>query len=161
MDYLPEAIYMDPKFYWPDLDTAMREANFRGVQVHFLVAHWEHSKPAAVQYLVSLNDLDNIEVKYYVVPKMDGVENIPYTRVNHAKFVVTDQSILNYIDIYTNLFPPFFLATYVSNNNWTADYFFSTAGLSSVIQSSSFIQRLKAVFERDWNGPYTSPLSAY
>lgn len=67
---------------------------------------------------------------------MVGVDPVPYTRVNHAKFMVTDED------------------AYVSNNNWTADYFLTTAGITMVIQNDEIIAQLSAIFERDWNSEY-------
>lgn len=127
MTYFPAAKYTSPTFYWPVIDDALRNASFRGVSVRFMVAKWAYTSKDMAQYLKSLAALNNIQVKYYVVPGMTDVENLPYTRVNHAKFVVTDQQ------------------AYISTSNWSADYFLSTAGLSSVIKSTSFVSRVQVL----------------
>jgi phospholipase D3/4 len=70
--------------------------------------------------------------------------DIPYARINHDKFMVTDTT------------------AYVGTSNWAADYFLYTGGIGYVIQdqsegSSSIRQQLKAVFERDWYSEYIVP----
>jgi len=141
MDYLPAPDYMNRDFYWDDIDRALRNASYRGVEVHFLAAKWNHTKSVSIQFLKSLNDLDNIQVKLFIVPDMVGYDSYPYTRVNHAKFVGTDDT------------------AFISNNNWTADYFFSTAGLTSIIQNKKFAEKLNRIFKRDWYSKYATDIN--
>lgn len=136
MDYMPTSCYMESNFYWPVIDDALRNAAYRGVQVRLLVSQWNHTSASMPQYITSLGSLNNCSVRWFVVPDMVGVDPVPYTRVNHAKFMVTDED------------------AYVSNNNWTADYFLTTAGITMVIQNDEIIAQLSAIFERDWNSEY-------
>ena len=99
MDYVPASVYMSEKFYWDAIDRALRDANFRGVKVRFLAGKWNHTKSYTVQYLKSLDALDNVEVRWYTCPDMVGFEAIPYTRVNHAKFVGTDKGICSVLPL--------------------------------------------------------------
>jgi len=45
------------------------------------------------------------------VPTNPYLDKIPYTRVNHNKYMVTD------------------LAAYIGTSNWSGDYFIDTAGM--------------------------------
>ena len=69
---------------------------------------------------------------------------IPYTRVNHNKFMVTES------------------VAYVGTSNWSADYFVDTAGIGYVINETetgnTVRAQLQAVFERNWNSSFTTPV---
>jgi len=76
---------------------------------------------------------------------------IPFARVNHNKYMVTDKG------------------AFISTSNWSGDYFTSTAGVSIIVnqmQSSNrkttdqiIIQaQLLEVFLRDWNSNYSIDL---
>lgn len=108
-----------------------------GVQVRLLASNWSNSSPQMFQYLASLNQLKNVQVKLYTVPTIPNQE--PYTRVNHAKYMVTDK------------------AAYIGTNNWTGDYFVFTGGVSLTTQDNEAIRsQLQAVFDRDWSSPYAT-----
>ena len=74
--------------------------------------------------------------------------DIPFTRVNHNKYMVTESE------------------AYIGTSNWSGDYFISTAGIGYVISqqansnaSSPPIQeQLRNVFQRDWNSKFASAL---
>ncbi|KAH3761902.1 phospholipase D3 [Pelomyxa schiedti] len=141
MDYRPASLYASTNYYWPEIDDALRSAAFRGVQVRLLVSMWNHTSKGMHQYVNSLNSLNNTSVRWFVVPDMIGSDPVPFTRVNHAKFMVTEKE------------------AYISNNNWTADYFKTTAGVTMVIVSDHISAHLHhKVFSRDWNSPYAHPL---
>eukprot|EP01104_Vermistella_antarctica_P015179 TRINITY_DN4921_c0_g4_i1.p1 TRINITY_DN4921_c0_g4~~TRINITY_DN4921_c0_g4_i1.p1 ORF type:complete len:443 (+),score=96.71 TRINITY_DN4921_c0_g4_i1:38-1330(+) len=90
MDYLPLTQFMPVNYYWPVIDDALREAAFNNnVTVHLLISLWNYSDPSMFSYLVGLDELTNIEVRLMEIP-VDGPFYVPYTRVNHAKFMVTD-----------------------------------------------------------------------
>lgn len=65
---------------------------------------------------------------------------VPYTRVNHAKFMVTENM------------------TYISTQNWSGDYFLTTGGLSVGLMQPDFVSQVQAIFDRDWNSEYAHPL---
>ena len=77
--------------------------------------------------------------KFYKVPPYS--KEIPYTRVNHNKFMVTDS------------------VAYVGTSNWSADYFTGTAGIGYVINETetgnTVRAQLQAVFERNWDSNFT------
>ena len=67
---------------------------------------------------------------------------IPFARVNHNKYMVTDRS------------------GFIGTSNWTPDYFISTGGIGFVFASSKsendMRKNLESVFMRDWNSPYAA-----
>lgn len=53
-------------------------------------------------------------------------------------------------------------------SNWSGDYFVSTAGSALVVNQTAsqsleptVQSQLKAVFERDWNSDYSTPLTQH
>lgn len=140
MDYKPATAYLKHNVYWDTLDAALRAAAFEGKHVRLLIGHWNHTSPSVVPYLMSLNSLDNIEVRWFVVPDLVGRPQPPFSRVNHAKFLVTDKT------------------AYISTNNWYADYFLYTHGLNVIVHNARFRSSLQTLFDRDWSSPYTRNL---
>jgi len=134
MDYFPGTLYEKENFYWPDIDDKLREAAFRGVKVRFLVSKWNHTNPKMYQYLSSLNQIKNIQVRIFFIE--EWVPPIPFTRVNHAKFLVTESK------------------AFISTSNWSADYFLWTGGVSLNWEGKDIVNNLQAAFDRDWNSPY-------
>lgn len=60
----------------------------------------------------------------------------------------------------------FFLSS--GTSNWSGDYFVSTAGSALVVNQTAsqspeptVQSQLKAVFERDWNSAYSTPLTRH
>ncbi|XP_013038556.3 5'-3' exonuclease PLD4 isoform X1 [Anser cygnoides] len=150
MEYFPTSRFVHPKRYWPTIDNALRRVAFNyRVQIRLLVSCWTHSDPAMLHYLRSLSALDNphthisVKVKLFIIPVFNHT-NIPYGRVNHNKYMVTDK------------------AAYIGTSNWSEDYFTNTAGVGLIVkQNSTNLRRrpiqkqLKTLFERDWNSKYS------
>lgn len=71
-------------------------------------------------------------------------KEIPYSRVNHNKFMVTES------------------VAYIGTSNWSADYFLYTGGISYVINEtetgSTVRAQLEEVFNRNWNSNFTLPV---
>ncbi|XP_042201178.1 5'-3' exonuclease PLD3 [Callorhinchus milii] len=154
MDFLPLCQYSQPQRFWPPLDDALRRAGCeRGVEVRLLVGCWQHSHPSMYIFLQSLTALSHqplqcpITVKVFQVPA--GEEEIPFSRVNHNKFMVTDR------------------VAYIGTSNWSGDYFTRTAGVGLTVNQSDGVpgdpgsvrRQLEAVFLRDWNSEYARKLS--
>jgi len=139
MDYAPFSLYLNPNIYWPVIDDALRTAVFsRNVTVRLLISRWQYSPPI-FPYLQSLNAIPNIEVRLFVVPPLPNNQSYPYTRVNHAKYMVSEQQV------------------YVSTNNWTEDYFEWTGGASTLSTHPFLRDQVSSIFTRDWNSNYTVP----
>nr|XP_055160119.1 5'-3' exonuclease PLD4 isoform X2 [Nyctereutes procyonoides] len=151
MEYFPTTRFVHPARYWPVLDTALRAAAFnRGVRVRLLVSCWPHTDPSMFPSLRSLQAFSNpaagvsVDVKVFIVPVRNHT-NIPFSRVNHSKFVVTEK------------------AAYVGTSNWSEDYFSSTSGVSLVVSQRppgarpgvrTVQEQLRRLFERDWDSQY-------
>lgn len=150
MDYLPVTLYTKGKKFWPRIDDALRAAAIeRGINVRLLVSKWNHTRSYMRNYLRSLTALRSryvsIEVKMFEVPAFTPTQQqIPFARVNHNKYMVTDNM------------------AYIGTSNWTPDYFINTGGVALVVsqsQNSSYPSQpirdqLDAVFLRDWNSEY-------
>ncbi|XP_047522173.1 5'-3' exonuclease PLD3-like isoform X2 [Pieris napi] len=156
MDYAPAFEFTPQPKYWPKIDDALRAAALeRHVRVRMLISWWRHSSPAEEHYLRSLAALNqalphlDIQVRRFIVPSTPDQDKIPYARVNHNKYMVTDKT------------------AYIGTSNWSADYFVDTAGVAFVykpemenkVRNGSDIRRdLQELFERDWTSPYAVPL---
>ncbi|KAL6427493.1 hypothetical protein ACFW04_008771 [Cataglyphis niger] len=153
MDYFPLTIYSAQVKYWPIIDNALRAAAIeRKIDVRLLISWWKHSRPSESYFLKSLQDLTHsytnvkIEVKRFIVPTYPDVDRIPFTRVNHNKYMVTD------------------IAAYIGTSNWSGDYFIDTAGIGTVFESvgrqnrDNIRQQLENIFHRDWYSNYSFPL---
>uniref|UniRef100_A0A8B9WL17 spleen exonuclease n=1 Tax=Bos mutus grunniens TaxID=30521 RepID=A0A8B9WL17_BOSMU len=150
MEYFPPR-FRHPASYWPVLDTALRVAAFsRGVRVRLLVSCWLNTDPRMFPFLRSLQALSNpaanvsMDVKVFIVP-VGNHSNIPFSRVNHSKFMVTEK------------------AAYIGTSNWSEDYFSSTSGVGLVVSQrasgaqlgvSTVQEQLRQLFERDWSSRY-------
>ncbi|XP_004434445.1 PREDICTED: phospholipase D4 [Ceratotherium simum simum] len=157
MEYFPTTRFRHPARYWPALDTALRAAAFnRGVQVRLLVSCWVNTDPHMFPFLRSLQALNNpqgvsVDVKVFIVPVRNH-SNIPFSRVNHSKFMVTEK------------------AAYIGTSNWSEDYFSSTSGVGLVVSQRPLStqwgvitvqEQLQRLFERDWNSPYAIRLDGH
>ncbi|KAL0880322.1 hypothetical protein ABMA27_002773 [Loxostege sticticalis] len=156
MDYAPAQEFSPKLKFWPKIDDAIRRAALEHrVKVKMLISWWKHSHAAEVYFLRSLVALSkayprvDIQVKRFRVPSTPDQDKIPFARVNHNKYMVTDRT------------------AYVGTSNWSGDYFVDTAGVAFVLQDESHrsgnysqdIRReLQEVFERDWSSPYALPL---
>lgn len=155
MDYFPALIYSKYLRYWPRIDDALREAAVtRKVNVKLLISHWNHTRPVMLSFLKSLQALNSseisVEVKLFVVPYYTPSQTkIPYARVNHNKYMVTERT------------------AYIGTSNWSEDYFISTAGVGFIAENinssytSSIQQQLKSIFERDWFSKYSCLLEDF
>ncbi|KAK2846613.1 hypothetical protein Q5P01_009612 [Channa striata] len=157
MNYLPTMEFSHPKKYWADIDTQLRRVAYeRRVKVRLLISCWASTQPVMFSFLKSLasvydpkSKLD-IQVRLFVVPASPKQKEIPFARVNHNKYMVTDK------------------IAYIGTSNWSGDYFVSTAGSALVVNQTesqslepTVQSQLKAVFERDWSSAYSTPLTQH
>ncbi|KAG7226167.1 hypothetical protein INR49_014262 [Caranx melampygus] len=156
MEYFPTTRFDRPVRYWPLIDDAIRMAAFeRKVNVRMLISCGRDSDPAMLPFLQSLASLNSpdhhisIEIKLYIVP-VGNQSNIPYSRVNHNKYMVTDK------------------AAYIGTSNWSGDYFVTTAGVGLVIsqhaphpvwKTKALQGQLREVFNRDWHSEFAVHLA--
>ncbi|KAM6188820.1 5'-3' exonuclease PLD3 [Sarcoramphus papa] len=164
MNYLPTTEFSHPQRFWPAIDNRLRKAVFeRRVTVRLLVGCWRHSQVTMFPFLKSLAAVaDNrtcysVEVRLFMVPASAAQAQIPYARVNHNKYMVTEK------------------AAYIGTSNWSGDYFVRTAGSALVVNqlvsrtgagttassagsTSTIREQLQAVFERDWSSQYSADI---
>lgn len=156
MEYFPTTRFERPQRYWPFIDDAIRTAAFeRRVKIRMLISCSRDSDPGMLPFLQSLASMDspqqhiNIQLKLYIVP-VGNQSDIPYTRVNHNKYMVTDKE------------------AYIGTSNWSGDYFLTTAGVGLVIsqhaphsvwKTEALQSQLRAVFDRDWHSEFAVHLA--
>ncbi|KAJ3619506.1 hypothetical protein MTP99_005183 [Tenebrio molitor] len=156
MDYFPLTIYSPRMRFWPTIDDALKTAAIEHhVKVRMLISWWNHSRPSEDNFLKSIASISqayprvSVEVRRFVVPSDAEQRKIPYARVNHNKYMVTDNT------------------AYIGTSNWSGDYFIDTAGVAFVlhdpvydrnVSQSTLRSDLQAVFERDWFSNYSQPL---
>nr|ANY30958.1 PLD-Ls protein [Loxosceles similis] len=157
MDYFPTSLYMEKEHYWPIIDDALRKVTVvKRLQVRLLASYWNHTRAAMIPYLNSLNalnsDLFDIEVKLFIVPTYTEAQSkIPFSRVNHNKYMVTDN------------------AAYVGTSNWAEDYFTNTGGVGIVFRNTVsnstdgnlIREQIEDVFKRDWASEYAHSLASF
>lgn len=157
MDYSTSFLYSKPRKFWPVIDNALKEAVIeRNVSVRLLASNWTYTKCSSVKFLNSLDALQSlvgsigIRVKLFKVPTFEWQKNIPFARVNHNKYMVTDNSV------------------FIGTSNWSADYFINTGGISFVAKFNSTApgfsnkksnetlrDQLEYIFNRDWRSNYS------
>ncbi|KAK9721967.1 PLD-like domain [Popillia japonica] len=171
MDYFPLTIYTPKLQFWPLIDSALRKAALEhGVHIKLLISKWTHSRKSEDYFLKSLADISNsypkvsIEIRRFIVPATKEQKQIPFARVNHNKYMVTETT------------------AYIGTSNWAGDYFINTAGVAFVLQDGDYFintagvafvlqdgvgvkndsatirSQLQSVFERDWNSNYSYPI---
>ncbi|CAH8477766.1 unnamed protein product [Heterobilharzia americana] len=167
MDFLPEIEFYNQKLYsqfWPVIDNALRKAAIdRSVEVRLLISRWSHSSPAMRNYLSSLRAINGVRsarvrIRNFVVPSYtEAQKRIPFARVNHNKYMVTDKT------------------AYIGTSNWSGDYFLYTGGIAFIFDDNqslsnpygpvnyeqcsipkpvSIRQQVENLFRRDWNSEF-------
>jgi phosphatidylserine/phosphatidylglycerophosphate/cardiolipin synthase-like enzyme len=121
------------------IDSALRRAARRGVQIKMLASDWNKRQPG-VDDLKSLAKVKNIEIKFVTIPPFSG-GFIPYARVIHSKVMRVDEDI-----------------SWVGTSNWSYDYFFKSRNIEVVLQLPEVASALDEIFLSLWNGPYAQRL---
>jgi len=154
MDYSPTFLYAKNK-YWPVIDNALRDAAItRGVNVSIIVGHWKYTRKDTISNLRSLDALrglknrGNIRVSLFKTPADEEQSKIPFSRVDHAKFLINEKK------------------GFIGTSNWSADYFVNTGGVSFVqidfeTNPNSIRGQLEQIFDRDWESHYCQPVKDY
>jgi len=120
-----------------DLDTAMRRAAARGVQVQLLVADWSQ-RHYQIGDLKEIEQVHNITVKLVTIPEHSS-GFIPYGRVIHAKYAVIDGE-----------------ESWIGSSNWGGDYFFKSRNVGLLMEGAPMGERLDAFFTDLWDSPYAA-----
>jgi phospholipase D3/4 len=164
MDFAPFSMYTPGPLHWPALTDALLAGVYSkpGLQVRLLISQWQHSSPQMLEALATLKqqaDLcqhmharcsGRLKIKMFRVPGWQNTtssagEKAPwpaYTRVNHAKYIVTDTR------------------ANVGTSNMEWGYFYTTAGASVNTNHEATRKALEDVFERNWNSSYAHNLES-
>ncbi|ETK89028.1 hypothetical protein F441_06941 [Phytophthora nicotianae CJ01A1] len=162
MDFVPFSMYTPGPLHWPALTDALLAGVYSkpGLQVRLLISQWQHTRPQMLEALATLKkqaDLcqhtrarcsGRLEIKIFRVPGWQNTTSSAdtkaswssYTRVNHAKYIVTDTR------------------ANVGTSNMEWGYFYTTAGASVNTNHESTRKALEHVFERNWNSSYAKRL---
>ncbi|XP_058652162.1 inactive phospholipase D5 [Onychostoma macrolepis] len=149
-NYLPMLNHSQPR-YWSRIDNMLREALIlkKNIKVRLLISRWEQTEPLTLNFLWSLKALCtesvscSVEVKFFISQKQS---NGQLYGMNQNRYMVTDRSV------------------YIGNLNWVGNEFVYSAGVGVVISqqvdqnNSTVVERMKAVFERDWHSHYSKTL---
>lgn len=151
----------DPPVWWPALvDALLHAVTTHRVHGRLLVSEWAHTSSVVAPYLAALDAMagaaaaspravpGTLEIRRFRVPgwrRTESTDGRPaaypgHTRVNHAKYIVTDRRIN------------------VGTSNMTWDYFNGTAGTSLNADHPSLVRALQELFDRDWDSDYALPL---
>lgn len=122
--------------YYDALDGALRRAAGRGVKVRLLVSDWQKSSRAEAA-LKELAALENIEVKFSVIPEWSG-GYIPYARVEHCKYILVDEA-----------------AFWLGTSNGEKSYLHTSRNAGLVIRNAAMAERLREIFYKSWDSSYT------
>ena len=122
--------------YFSDLDSALRRAAARGVDVRLLCSDWCQHK-YEMPYLKELVKLENLDVKLSTIPQWSK-GYISFARVEHCKFMIIDDTI-----------------SWVGSSNWKRDYFYNSRNVAVIVENERVNEGLSKIFLKSWNGPYT------
>ena len=121
------------------LDTALKRAAVRGVQVEILLADWA-VRGKALQDLRALQRSEGITVRIVHIPEA-STGFVPYARVIHSKFMVVDGAW-----------------SWLGTSNWKPGYFFQSRNVGVVVDGAAFARQLDTLFEATWTSPYAAEL---
>lgn len=128
------------KSRYDSLDSALRRAAARGVNVRMIVSDWDKGAPDDAPFK-SLVKVPSIQVKFSVIPDWSA-GYIPYARVDHCKFINVDGK-------------KFWLGT----SNAEKSYFYTSRNLGIIVENDSLAEKLHAIFMKSWESPYTEPVN--
>lgn len=167
MDFVPFSIYHVTShagpIWWSALTDAILAGVYaqKGLHVRLLISEWQHTNRQIIPALALLQKQANLceqmrdacsgklEIKMFRVPGWTNTTSTAtskaqwpsYTRVNHAKYIVTDTRA----NIGT------------SNMEW--GYFYTTAGASVNTDHEPTRKALEDLFNRNWDSSYAQSLA--
>lgn len=159
MDFAPVSLYrIGSVAWWPVLfDALMRAVITNEVNVRFLLSKWKYTPSVVEPLLRALKEMasvgkvnpgtscGNLEIRLFCVPGEDSTDGPTrlypgHTRVNHAKYIVTDRR-LN-----------------IGTSNMTWDDFVNNAGTSFNSNHPDLVKKIQEIFDRDWESEYAYPI---
>jgi phosphatidylserine/phosphatidylglycerophosphate/cardiolipin synthase-like enzyme len=122
------------------LHRALLAAAGRGVKVKLIVSDWVVGGRGEAD-LRALAATPNVEVRISRVPEWSG-GYIPFSRVEHCKFMVTDE-----------------LWLWLGTSNWDPSYFMSSRNIGVTLRHRALARQVRGIFETSWRAPYAIPLT--
>ncbi|KAI4457518.1 phospholipase d - related [Holotrichia oblita] len=110
--------------------------------------HTKYNNNTPMNVITNTSSYQVYVSRRFIVPATKEQKQIPFARVNHNKYMVTEST------------------AYIGTSNWSGDYFINTAGVAFVLQDGAGVKndtvtirsQLQSVFERDWNSNYSYPI---
>jgi phosphatidylserine/phosphatidylglycerophosphate/cardiolipin synthase-like enzyme len=127
------------KSYFETLDSALRRAAARGVNVQMILADWSKRSPT-LEGLQSLQVMPGIDVRLTTIPQWSG-GFVPFARVSHAKYLVVDG-----------------WRSWIGTSNWEGDYFFHSRNVGIIVEGYAVGAKLDRFFASTWSSPYAYDL---
>lgn len=121
--------------YWDTLESALRRAAARGVDVRLTVADWG-KRAGTLEGLQSLTILPNVTVSFVTLPEHSS-GHIPFARVVHAKYCVVDGT-----------------RSWLGSSNWEHGYFHTGRNVGVFLEGASITARLARFHRELWESDY-------
>ena len=123
------------KRLFDDLDSALRRASVRGVEVRIILSNWSKSR-YSLPWIKSLAVLPRLEVRFTNIPEYSK-GFIPFARVEHAKYLTVDGNAL-----------------WIGTSNWSRGYFFESRNISLFFRGRGAPRDPDRFFNLSWHGPF-------
>ncbi len=124
-----------------DLDSALRRAAARSVEVRIILSNWSKSK-YKLPWIKSLAVLPHLEVRFTNIPEYSK-GFIPFARVEHAKYLTVDGKGL-----------------WIGTSNWSRDYFYSSRNISLFFLGAGAPAEPDRFFNLSWHSQYAETVTA-
>jgi phosphatidylserine/phosphatidylglycerophosphate/cardiolipin synthase-like enzyme len=134
--------YGNPPGYWFTLQDALTRAAMRGVQVRMMMSNWEFQEGQMMnydnQFLLTMMKIPNVTIRYSTFPQTVGGVCVPYSAVDHAKFMVVDGKNV-----------------WIGTGNLAQSYFNNTRDYSIFVTNNpEFGLNVDNIFLKIWNSSY-------
>ena len=123
---------------WRVLDTAIRAAAARGVQVQLLVD--AVALKSGGNDLKALSALPNIHVRSVTIPQWSG-GHPDFARLIHSKYLTVDGA-----------------RSWVGSENWSVGYFMNTRNVGLVFDVPQLVAQVDQIFDQVWTSAYATSL---
>ncbi len=134
--------YGTPPDYWHVLEDALTNAGKRGVKVNMMMANWEFQQGEMFnfdnQFLQTMESVPNVTIRYSNFPQTIGGVCVPYSAVDHAKFMVVDNKNV-----------------WIGTGNLAQSYFTNTRDYSIFVTNNpTFATNITGIFQNVWSSAY-------
>jgi phosphatidylserine/phosphatidylglycerophosphate/cardiolipin synthase-like enzyme len=131
--------------YYGAIDSALRDALVRKVQIRLLVSDWSTEEPG-IKGLQSLSIMPGMDARIITIPQA-AVGPIPFARVAHSKYAVIDGKTV-----------------WLGTSNWVGGYLDDSRNIEVIVKDSNLAKRISELHDHLWQSAYTEkidPLKTY